>query len=868
MLARVARTAWRSRAASLGIAIVLALVLFALVGPLVARHAPNANDFSLVREANGAPPGPSFAHWLGVDALHRDVFARLAQGTRTSLVIATLATLVATLIGTTVGVVSGYSASSRVKSIDVTLSRLVDVLLALPFLLVITAIASALGRTTSFTVLCVLGLSGWAGIARVVRAKTMQVCTLDFVAASRAMGGKATWIITRHVLPNVAGIVLVMSATSIGQMILAEAILGYLSLGVPPPEPSLGRMLHEAEPFFATRPGLVAAPSITILITVLGFGRLADALRDTVEASSRNAPRPGARFPADLLLVAAALLVLLGLPAPSVAPPLGTVSDNATPVRGGTLHVASIVNVRTLDPALAYDETATILGDLLFAKLVTWNDEGKIVGELATEFHVSNDGSTYVFTLRPNVVFHDGTKLRAADVKRSLERTLHPKTPSPGAGHYELIQGVSAYREGKSDHIEGLRVTGDFTLEIQLDHPDATFLSLLTLDFAAPVCPSSGTNVDAARPPPPCGAGPFRLASWEPDGVIRLERHDAYFLPERPYLDAIEWLANERATAQRYKFERGALDYVRGLGSQDAGLYRAMPAWKRHSSLSSPFITNAVFLNTEMFPFDNRAVRRAVALALDPTVLELVRSDVHACHQVAPPGIPGSMSKPSKREHNVEAALEQMRLAGYAFDPTTGRGGIPLEISYTAPGDTFEQQAAEIWVEQLARIGIRVRLDLTSYAAYLAKISKRRSAVMGWAGWKADFPDASNFYEPTLSSRAIDDEHSQNYAFFKHEEFDRLLVDAAHELDVTKRARLFDRLEEIIRDEVPWVPTHAPQLFEIWQPYVRGYAPHPIIPQRFRNVWLDKQVIAQDGRRSVFGHAATLLPFNAMRGTP
>ncbi len=867
MLARVARTALRSRAASLGFVIVLALVAFALVGPLVARHAYNANDFSLFREANGAPPGPSFVHWMGVDALHRDVFARLAQGTRTSLVIATFATFIATLIGTTVGVVSGYSASSRVKSIDVTLSRLVDVLLALPFLLVITAIAAALGRTTSFTVLCVLGLSGWAGIARVVRAKTIQVCTLDFIAASRAMGGNASWIITRHVLPNVFGIVLVMAATSVGQMILAEAILGYLSLGVPPPEPSLGRMLHEAEPFFATRPGLVAAPSITILITVLGFGRLADALRDMVEGASHQARRPETRFPADFLLVAAALLILLGLPAPRVAPPLGTLTANASPVRGGTLHVASIVNVRTLDPALAYDESATILGDLIFAKLVTWNDEGQIVGDLANEFHASNDGSSYVFTLRPNVVFHDGTKLRAIDVKRSLERTLHPKTPSPGASHYELIRGVSAYREGKADHVEGLRVTGDFTIEIHLDHPEATFLSLLTLDFAAPVCPSSGTSVDASRPPTPCGAGPFRLASWEPDGIIRLERHGAYFQPERPYLDAIEWLANERPTAQRYKFERGVLDYVRGLGSQDAGLYRATPAWKPHTSLSSPFITNAVFLNTEMFPFDNRAVRRAVALALDPTVLEQVRSDVHAIHRVAPPGVPGLTAATSKRERNLDAALEQMRLAGYPFDPTTGRGGILQEISYTAPGDTFEQQAAEIWTEQLARIGIRLRLDLTSYAAYLAKISKRRSAAMGWAGWKADFPDASNFYEPTLSSRAIDDEHSQNYAFFKNDEFDQLLTDASRELDATKRARLFERAEEIIREEVPWVPTHAPQLFEIWQPYVRGYKPHPIVPQRFRNVWLDKQLLAQSEQRSTLGQAFMWLPLGSLRGT-
>lgn len=866
MLPRAVRTALRSRAAKIGFSLVLVVVLFALLGPLVAPHAPNANDFSLSREATGAPPGPSWQHWLGVDALYRDVFARLAFGARTSLGIATLATLIATFIGTIVGVTAGYAASSRVRVVDVTLSRTVDVLLALPFLLVITAIASALGQATPLTVLCVLGLSGWAGIARVIRAKTMQVCALDFIAAARAMGGNASWIVLRHVLPNVAGVVIVMATTSVGQMVLAEAVLGYLSLGVPPPDASWGRMLHEAEPFFATRPGLVAAPSIAILITVLGFGRLGDALRDAFAEDTRHARSPGARFPADLLLVAAALLLLLGLPPPHVAAPIGT-SSASTPVRGGSLHVASIVNVRTLDPALASDEAATILGDLLFAKLVTWNDEGQIVGDLAQSFHVSPDGLTYIFTLRSNLVFHDGTKLHALDVKRSLERTLHPNTPSPGASRYEIIHGVADFQAGKTPHIEGLRVTGEDILEIVLDRPDATFLSLLTLDFAAPVCPSSGISVDAARPPKPCGAGPFRLVSWEPDGVIRLERHAAYFIPGQPYLDAIEWLANERTTAQRYKFERGVLDYVRSLGSQDAGLFRANPMWSKQWTTSSALVTNAVFMNTELPPFDNRAVRRAVALALDPRVLELVRTDVRSIDRIVPRGIPGAKTTSALREHNLAAALEQMRLAGYPFDPATGKGGYPHVIDYVAPGDTFEQQAAEVWMQQLARIGLRVRLDLTSYAAYLARISKRRTVAMGWAGWKADYPDASNFFEPTLSSRAIDDEHSQNYAFFKNEELDRLLDNAAREMQSSRRADLFQRAEEIIRDEAPWVPTHSPLLFELWQPYVRGYTPHPILPQRFRQVWIDEQARKSSAHRASLGSGSRLLPFGLVGGS-
>lgn len=861
-----ARRFSRSPAARVGIALVLATLAFALLGPLLVSHDPNESDFSLARDALGAPPGPSRAHWLGVDALHRDVLARLAFGARSSVGIAIVATLVSLAFGTTVGVVAGYTAKTRAAWLDVALMRVVDVLLALPYLLVVTAIGAALGRSDTLTVLCVLGLSGWGGAARVIREKTLQIRALDFIVAARALGAADARIVVRHVLPNVTSILVVLASTSIGQMMLAEAVLGYLSLGVPPPDATWGRMLHEAEPFLATRIGLVAAPAVAILIAVLGFGRVGDALRDSLDEDAPALVRPSKRLPADLLLVAAALLLLAVASPPKVAPPLAGDPFTSTPSRGGTLHVATIVNVRTLDPALAYDEAATAISDLVFARLVTWSDEGTIVPELARELVVSNDGLTYTFHLKPGVVFHDGNVLHASDVKRSLERTLHPRTPCPAATHYAAVRGFDAFRAGTAAELEGVRVAGDLTVVITLGRPDPTFLPLLTLAFAAPVCPSSGATVDAARPPKPCGAGPFRLASWEPEGAIRLARHDAYFVPGRPYLDAIEWLTNERPTAQRYKLERGALDYTRDLGSQDAAIYRTNPLWSGSSALSPSRATNAIFMNTELPPFDRRDVRRAVALAIDPSVLEKVRVEARATDHVLPEGIPGAADIPAMRRHDRAAALDAMRRAGYAFDPSTGKGGFPGTIDYLAPADTFEQQAGEIFAQQLARIGLRIRLRLTSYATYLAEVSRRRTTPMGWAGWKADFPDASNFFEPTLSSRAIDDEHSQNYAFFANRELDDVLDAAAKERDPRARMRHFLRAEEIVRDEAPWAPTYSQRVFELWQPYVRGYVPHPIVPQRFRDVWIDELALARGRSGRTLGPASLLLPFLVRRG--
>src|SRR5262249_41460163 len=162
--------------------------------------------------------------WLGTDPLFRDIVSRLAHGARLSLAIAALATLLATVVGTLVGVTAGYLAGTRLDAIDVALMRIVDVLLALPFLLFVTAIGVAVGRADVGTILLVLGLTGWTGTARLVRAKTLQIRELDFVAAARALGAGPLRIVRTHILPNVTGTVVVLATTLVAHMILAEAV--------------------------------------------------------------------------------------------------------------------------------------------------------------------------------------------------------------------------------------------------------------------------------------------------------------------------------------------------------------------------------------------------------------------------------------------------------------------------------------------------------------------------------------------------------------------------------------------------------------------------------------------------------------------
>jgi ABC-type dipeptide/oligopeptide/nickel transport system permease subunit len=324
-------------AARVGCAIVGAFVLLAVVGPLVAPHDPYASDFVRGVSPLHTPVGPSRFFWLGADRLYRDEFARLAVGARFSLTVGVLATVLATAIGGAVGIVAGWyegtegarvpwvvvgglsvaiacavlgrpesaiaglalgiaggvvAATGRIDwlkrgpriDVDTLLMRAVDIGLAFPFLLLVMAIGAAFDRTTGVTVVLVLGATGWLGTARVVRAKTMQVRSIEFVQAARALGCSTWGVLIRHVLPNVSGVLSVVAILSVAQMILAESVLGYLGVGVAPPTPTLGRMLLEGQDYYLAGPWLVIAPGAALVLAVLGLHLLGEGLRDGLDA--------------------------------------------------------------------------------------------------------------------------------------------------------------------------------------------------------------------------------------------------------------------------------------------------------------------------------------------------------------------------------------------------------------------------------------------------------------------------------------------------------------------------------------------------------------------------------------------------------
>lgn len=568
------------------------------------------------------------------------------------------------------------------------------------------------------------------------------------------------------------------------------------------------------------------------------------------------------RFLSTNVAIAFASLALLvaGCDAP-VAGPLGKVGDpHAVPRHGGWLHVASYTNVRTLDPAVAFDEIANTIEHFLFAKLIDFSSTGQgFVPDLAERWEVSEDGLRLTFYLRRGALFHDGTEVLASDFKRSIERALHPDTPCPISSFYERIAGYNDFVQRKSPGIRGVKVDGDYRLVIELSEPDFTMLSVLALPTVAPVCRSAGSMYDRNFASNPCGAGPFRLQSWEPGRHVRVTRFEGYYRPGLPYLDGIEYALGVPTFTQRFKFEGGQLDYMREFGDADLTRYLASPLWKGHGAWEPSRAIHSLFMNTEMPPFDNRSFRRAVSAAINRDQIAAIRlGTVHPATRIIPNAIPGYDPSVGQR-FDLNHALDLMREAGFPFDPSTGRGGYHIEIPYYAISDSFDVEAAQILQQQLAKIGVRIQIRARGWPAYLAETSRRRTVSFGSDGWAADFPDPSDFFEPLFSSKAISEEESQNRAFYSNPHLDKLLEEARKEPSQERRITLYHQAETIVLEDAPWAVLYSKRWFELWHPYLRGYRIHPARSEDLAFTWIDPDA------RSVSRASRGVPPFSRER---
>jgi oligopeptide transport system permease protein len=264
------RAAVRFGAAALG-----ALIALALLGPLASPWHFDALDWRHLAQA----PGAVAAHWFGTDRLGRDLFVRTLTGLRLSLLVSALATLVSLAIGVTYGAIAGFAGGRT----DQVMMRIVDVLYALPYLFIVIILTSLLPRGSLAVLLVALGAVGWLTTARIVRGQTLALKRREFIEAARALGVAPPAILTRHVLPNLIGTVIVYATLTVPQMILFESFLSFLGLGVQEPRASLGNLIAVGAQEMSSAPWMLIVPAAVLVLLLLCLNLLGDNLADALD---------------------------------------------------------------------------------------------------------------------------------------------------------------------------------------------------------------------------------------------------------------------------------------------------------------------------------------------------------------------------------------------------------------------------------------------------------------------------------------------------------------------------------------------------------------------------------------------------------
>lgn len=272
----------RNKLAIVSLVILILLALLVMFGPIVSKHLYgyelNSQDFSAKNQT------PSSVHWFGTDNLGRDVFTRVCLGGRVSLEIGLAGALVSTIIGTIYGAISAY-AGGRVDNV---MMRIVEILASIPYLLIVILVSLFVGHTNVRTLILAMTLTGWTGMARLVRGQLLSLKNQDFILAAETLGVSNKNIIFRHLIPNTMNVILIAISFDVPGYIFGEAFLSYLGIGIQPPGVSWGSLAADAQQQFMFYPYQLFFPALMIALTMLVFTLIGDGLRDALDPKLRQ----------------------------------------------------------------------------------------------------------------------------------------------------------------------------------------------------------------------------------------------------------------------------------------------------------------------------------------------------------------------------------------------------------------------------------------------------------------------------------------------------------------------------------------------------------------------------------------------------
>ena len=488
---------------------------------------------------------------------------------------------------------------------------------------------------------------------------------------------------------------------------------------------------------------------------------------------------------------------------------------------GGNIVVTYKDDVATLDPAIGYDWQNWSMIKSLFDGLMDY-DPGTtdLRPGLAESYTISDDGMVFTFEVRNGVQFHNGREMTAEDVVYSFNRVTNPTTQSPGAGFFWSIKGYDAMASGEADALEGVTVEGPSTVRIELSRPDATFLHVMALNFASVVpreaVEASGDDFGKN----PVGTGAFSLAEWTIGQRLVFAKNETYWRNGIPYLDQITFEVGQEPIVALLRLQNGEVD-VPGDGIPPAKFQEVMgdPAQAERVVEGGQLHTGYITLNTQMPPFDNADVRRAVNMAINKDrIIQIINGRAIAATQPLPPTMPGYTEGYEGYAFDPEAAKAMLAKAGFAEGFET-----ELYVMNTDPNPRIAQAIQQ----DLAGIGITAGIKSLAQASVIAAGGEADQAPMIWSGgmaWIADFPDAANFYGPILGcSGAI--QGGWNWSWYCNEALDEKSASADAIVDPARAGERLEMWSEIymtIMEDAPWVPVFNEQRYTMKSPRMGG----------------------------------------------
>jgi ABC-type transport system substrate-binding protein len=511
------------------------------------------------------------------------------------------------------------------------------------------------------------------------------------------------------------------------------------------------------------------------------------------------------------------------------------------PKDGGDAVVTYQSDIATLDPAIGYDWQNWSMIKSLFSRLMDYKPgTTDLQKDLAQDYSISDDGKVYTFTLRKDVTFHNGRTLNADDVKYSLERTVNPKTQSPGAGFFSAIAGYDEMAAGKADHLSGIEVVNPNTVKITLKEPNATFLQVMALNFASIVPKEAVDQWGADFGKHPVGTGAFELSEWKLGQELVFKKNPHYYRAGIPHLNSIRFEVGQDPSVALLRLEKGEVD-IAGDGVPPAQFlqFKQDPKYKGMLVTGDQLQTGYVTMKTTLPPFDNVKVRQAVNMAINKDrIVRIINGRAAPANQPLPPAMPGYDKDYKGYVFDVAKAKQLLDQAGFAkgFD-------TELYVMNTDP----QPRIAQSIQQDLAKVGIRVAIKSLAQANVIAAGGSADQAPMVWSGgmaWIADFPDPSDFWGPILGCMgAVDGGWNWSRYCNKTLDAEAAKADSLTQPDQQEqRIALWRKIFIEAMADAPWAPIFNEKRYTVHSARMGGadalYVDPVHVPVNYDAIWI------------------------------